>query len=88
MGIKSDIRWLKEADERVNIFILIARKGPLKIRELKKSSKSEDWWPVKYNVNELIDRELIEQVEEGYSITESGRKVVESLKTVYDIESV
>lgn len=88
MGVKSDIRWLKEVGDRVNIFVLIAKESPIKIRELKESSSSEDWWPTKHNVKELIDRGLVEEADEGYKVTESGKKVVDSLKTVYDIESV
>lgn len=88
MGVKSDIRWLKEADDRVDLFALVAKRGPLKVRELKGFLGSDDWWPTKYHVKDLTERNLIEEVEEGYRATDSGEKVFESLRTVYDIESI
>ncbi|KXA95267.1 hypothetical protein AKJ37_00405 [candidate division MSBL1 archaeon SCGC-AAA259I09] len=89
MGVKEDIRWLKEVDERVDLFVHIAKRGPLHVRELKKFLSSDDWWPTKHHVNSLTGRGLIEErTNEGYAITESGEKVFESLKTVYDIESI
>ncbi len=88
MGVKNDIRWLKESDERVNLFVLIAKRGPMKVKELKDFLSAADWWPVKQHIRALVDRGLIEEVEEGYRVTESGEKVFESLSTVYDIESI
>lgn len=88
MGVKNDIRWLKEVDDRVDLFVLIAKKGPLKVRELKEFIGSDDWWPTKHHVGDLSNQDLIEEVEEGYRITDSGEKVFESLRAVYDIESV
>ncbi|KXB00976.1 hypothetical protein AKJ41_03195 [candidate division MSBL1 archaeon SCGC-AAA259O05] len=88
MGVKSDIRWLKETENRVNLFVLIAKQGPLRVRKLREFLGPDDWWPTKHHIKTLTERDLIEEVEEGYRITESGEKVFESLKTVYDIESV
>lgn len=88
MGVKSDIRWLKEVDDRVNLFVLISKRGPVKVKELKEFLGSEDWWPTKYYVKDLVDKDLIREEEDGYIITESGEKVFGSLRTVYDIESV
>lgn len=89
MGVKNDIRWLREVEDRVDLFVHIAKRGPLQVRELKNFLASDDWWPTKYHVKDLEERDLVEEVEgEGYSITGSGEKVFESLKTVYDIESI
>lgn len=88
MGVKNDIRWLKEFDERVDIFVLIAKRGPIKIRELKDSSDFEDWWPVKHHIKSISEKGLIEEGEDGFEITDSGKKVVDSLRTVYDIDSI
>lgn len=88
MGVKSDIRWLKEAEDRVNLFVLIAKKGPLKVRNLREFLESDDWWPTKRYVKDMDERGLIEEEEKGYKITSSGEKVFESLRTVYDIESI
>lgn len=88
MGVKSDIRWLKEADDRVDFFAVIAKRGPMKVRELKEFVGSDDWWPTKYHVRDLSERGLIEEGEKGYAITETGKKVFESLRTVYDLESI
>ncbi len=88
MGVRKDIRWLREIDNRVDLFVLIAKNGPVKARKLRKYQGSEDWWPTKSHINSLKERELVEETDEGYRITDSGGKVFESLKTVYDIESV
>jgi predicted transcriptional regulator len=89
MGVKEDIRWLKEAEERVDLFAHISKRGPLKVRNLKEFLNSDDWWQIKYHVKDLDERGLIEEKnEEGFKITEDGEKVFESLKTVYDIESI
>lgn len=88
MGVKNDIRWLKEVDDRVGLFAVIAKRGPVKVRNLREFLGSEDWWPTKYHIKDLTERDLIEEVEGGYKVTEDGKKVFESLKTVYDIESV
>lgn len=89
MGVKDDIRWLQEVDERLELFINIAKSEPSKVRQLKEFLGSDDWWPVKYHVKDLSDRDLVKgDGEGGYLITEDGEKVFESLKTVTDIESV
>ncbi len=89
MGVKEDIQWLKEIDGRVDLFAHIAKHGPLQVRELKEFVGSDDWWPTKFHVKDLDNRGLIEEKnEEGFQITEDGEKVFESLKTVYDIESI
>lgn len=88
MGVKEDIRWLKESEDRVDLFAVIAKQGPLKVREIREFLGFDDWWPMKFHVKDLVDRGVIEEVENGYRVTESGSKVFESLSTVYDIESV
>ncbi len=89
MGVKDDIRWLEEVDERFDLFIKIAKSDSSAVRELKYFLGSDDWWPVKHHVKDLSDRGLVEENEEGgYRITDDGGKVFESLKTVTDIESV
>lgn len=88
MGVKSEIRWLKELDNRVNLFILIAKEGATSIRELRGLLNFDDWWPVKCHVKSLEDKGLIEKAEGGYRVTDSGAKTFESLRTVHDIESV
>ena len=88
MGVKKDIRWLKEVEDRVDLFALLSKRSPMKVKELKEFLGVDDWWPVKQHIEDLTKRGLIEEVEEGYQVTEDGEKVFESLKTVYDIESV
>ena len=88
MGVRKDIRWLKEDDDRVDLFVLIAKQGPMKARKLKNFLQADDWWPTKYHIDGLEENGLIEEDQEGYRLTTSGEKVFESLKTVYDIESV
>lgn len=89
MGVGDNIRWLKNVDDRVELFVYIAKRGPIKVRRLKSFLGSEDWWPTKYMVQDLEERGLIEEeMEEGYELSDDGEKVFESLKTVYDIESV
>lgn len=88
MGVENDIRWMKEFEDRVDMFALIAREGPMKVRKIRESLDFGDWWPVKYHIKALSDKDLVEEVEGGYSLTENGKKVFESLKTVSDIESI
>lgn len=88
MGVKKDIRWMKEFDDRVDMFALIAREGPLKVRKIKDILNFDDWWPVKYHIKALCEKDLVEEIEEGYHVTENGNKVFESLRTVSDIESI
>lgn len=88
MGVHQDIRWLKNNKDRTELLALIAKKGPVKVRELREFLGFKDWWPVKIHVKDLINRDLIEETENGFKTTSSGEKVFESLKTVYDIESV
>ena len=88
MGVKKDIRWLKEVDDRVDLFALLAKRSPMKAKEIKEFLSADDWWPVKQHIEALTKKDLIEEVDEGYQITEEGEKIFESLKTVYDIESV
>lgn len=88
MGVKNDIRWLRESSERTDLFILIAKKGPIKVREIKGFLKADDWWPTKNRIKDLSERELVKEIEEGYLPSEQGEKVFESLKTVNGIESI
>lgn len=88
MGVRENIRWLKERKERTDIFVVIAKRGPSKIGELREYLKTDDWWPAKCYVKDLADRGLISESEGGYRVTEAGEKVFESLKAVYDIESI
>lgn len=89
MGVTEDVNWLKGNEEGVGkIFMLIASKGSLKLRELKELYGLEDWWPVKIYVRALVDRNLIEEREGGYKLTEYGLKVQESLNTMEYLHQV
>lgn len=88
MKVRQEIRWLKENEDRINLFVLAVRHGPVKVRELREYQGANDWWPTKVHIKDLIERGLIEEVDEGYRSTTSGEKVFESLKAVHDIESV
>ncbi len=88
MGVKNDIRWLRELEERTDLFVLISKEGPIKVREIKNFLDADDWWPTKHRIKDLSDRELIKEVEEGYLPTEQGEKVFESIQTVNGIESI
>lgn len=84
MGVTEDVNWLEDNKEGVGkIFMLIASRGSLKLRELKELYGSEDWWPVKIHVRALIDRDLIEESRGSYRLTDYGRdKVMESSKAM------
>ncbi|MFP4006350.1 MAG: winged helix-turn-helix domain-containing protein [Candidatus Hadarchaeia archaeon] len=88
MEVDREIRWLRDRGNRVDLFALISKRGPIKIRDIKEYLGFEDWWPVKEYIDELMDRDLIRRVDEGFKLTEEGEKVFESLKAVHDLESV
>ncbi len=89
MSVRDDIRWLQEADDRLKLFVQIAKKDHCQVKTLKELIGSDDWWPVKHHCKTLEERGLIEKTGEGtYRTTEDGEKVFESLRTVADIESV
>lgn len=88
MGVRENIRWLRDNRERAGVFVTIARRGPCKMREIRGYLDSDDWWPAKSYVADLVDRGLVAESENMCRLTEAGEKAFESLKTVYDIESV
>ena len=84
-----DINWLKDDEEGAGkIFLLIAGRKSVNLRELKGLFGSEDWWPVKAHACALIDRGLVERTEGGYKLTEYGRKVLEGFKAIEYVEPV
>jgi predicted transcriptional regulator len=89
MGVTEDINWLK-ADESGagKVFLLIADKGNVKLRELKQLYGSEDWWPVKAHVRALVGRELVTEIDGNYVLTEYGRRVLESYKALEFVPAV
>lgn len=88
MGVRENIRWLKENKERTDVFAVIAKRGPSKIRELREYLKTDDWWLAKCYVKDLADRGLVAESEGRYRVTEAGEKVFESLRAVHDIEGI
>jgi predicted transcriptional regulator len=88
MGVRENIRWLRDNKERAGVFVTIAKRGPCKMREVREYLDSEDWWQAKSYVTDLVDRDLVAESESRYRLTEAGEKAFESLKTVHDIESV
>ncbi|MBS3815142.1 MAG: hypothetical protein KGY45_01115 [Hadesarchaea archaeon] len=88
MGVRQEIRWLKANKDRADLFVLIAKRGPMRVRELREFLSSDDWWPVKVHIQDMLEKDLVEETEDGFKTTDFGEKVFESLRTVYDIESV
>ena len=89
MGVADDINWLKDDEEGSGkIFLLIAGRKSVNLRELKGSFGSEDWWPVKAYVKSLIDRGIVVWMEGSYRLTEYGRKVLEGFKAIEYVEPV
>jgi predicted transcriptional regulator len=82
MGVSEDIDWLKADESLGKIFRLISDRGRVNLRELKELCGFEDWWPVKSYVRALIDRGIVAKSDNGYTLTEEGRKVRESLKAM------
>jgi predicted transcriptional regulator len=82
MGVSEDIDWLKDDESLGKIFQLISEKGIINLRTIKEFCDSEDWWPVKSYARALVDRGLVTKNENGYTLTEEGRKVRESLKAM------
>ena len=88
MGVRENLRWLRDNQDRAGVFVAVARHGPCKMRELQEHMKSDDWWPVKSYVADLTDRDIVAETDGMYRLTETGEKVFESLRTVYDLEGV
>jgi predicted transcriptional regulator len=82
MGVSEDIDWLKGDESLGKIFRIISERKLANIRTIKELSGSDDWWPVKSYVRALVDRGLVAQNENGYALTEEGRKVRESLRAM------
>jgi hypothetical protein len=90
MGITEDIQWLK-SNERgaLRIFTIVAGGGPCTPRAVKESyAKDGDWWPVKMYIKMLTERGLIEEKDGTISLTDYGRKVVETLKATEGLAAV
>ncbi len=98
MGVSEDIQWLKEDEQGLGkIFLLIAenvvvtadeREIGVELRKIKELYGSEDWWPVKAYVRALKDRGLIAEDENGYKLTEDGKKVREGFKAIEYVRQV
>ena len=89
MGVTEDINWLKvDQSGAGKVFLLIASKEKLKLRELKELYGSEDWWPVKAHVRALIGRGLVAEVDGHHVLTEDGRKVLEGFKAIEYVQAV
>ena len=82
MGVSEDIDWLKGDESLGKIFRLISDRGRVNLRELKELCGFEDWWPVKSYARALIDRGIVSKSDNGYTLTEEGVKVRESLKAM------
>jgi len=82
MGIQEDINWLKDDPDRIGVFKSIAKLGLATVRALKDDLRMDDWWPVKYHVNNLLGRGLVSNRGGAYELTEVGRNVFESVKTM------
>ncbi len=89
MGVSEDLNWLKEDKEGVGkVFLLITNKESARVRELYELFGVEDWWPVKAYVRALKDRGLIAEDENGYKLTEDGKKVREGFKAIEYVRQV
>ena len=89
MGIKEDIRWLKDDEEGLKkVFLLVASGKKMQLRELHKLFGVDDWWPIKWHLQALIDRGLVLESDGNYELTENGRKVLEGSKAMEYVEQV
>jgi predicted transcriptional regulator len=86
--VPDEIRWLEEDKERLRTFIIIATRGPVVIREVRKLLGSSDWWPVKCHLSALVEHGLVAESDVGYRLTLRGEKVYEARKAVYYLEGV
>ena len=89
MGVTEDINWLKgDQSGAGKVFLLIATKEKLKLRELKELYGSDDWWPVKSHVRALTGRGLVTEVDGNQVLTEDGRKILEGFKAIEYVPAV
>lgn len=83
MGISEDIQWLDDDKEGLKkVFLLIAGRGKITIRELKERYGSKNWWPVKSYARALVDRGLVAERDYVYGLTDYGKKVREGSKAL------
>ncbi len=86
--IPDEIRWLEDDKERLRTFIIIATRGPVVIREIRRRLGADDWWPVKCHLDSLVEHGLVAESDAGYRLTPIGEKVYEARKAVYYLEGV
>ncbi|MEM2192223.1 MAG: hypothetical protein QXG38_01250 [Candidatus Hadarchaeales archaeon] len=89
MGILEDIHWLKSnADGWGKIFEIVAGSRAISIPEIKEKYGGEDWWPVKSYITILKARGLVAEENGLISLTEQGKKVHETMKTIEEVATV
>jgi hypothetical protein len=89
MGICEDMNWLAANKKGWGqVFRLIAESGTTSLRKLKDSYGEPDWWPVKAYVRLLVNRGLVKEEKGVLTLTEQGKKVFETVKTVEGVPPV
>lgn len=86
--IPAEINWLEDDKELLQTFMIIAKRGPVGTREIRRHLGSSDWWPVKCYLTSLMEHELISESDAGYLLTSTGEKVYEARKAVHYLKGV
>lgn len=89
MGIIEDINWLKTNSEGWGkIFEIVAKSKTISIPGIKEKYGDKDWWPVKSYLTILKSKGLVAEENGLISLTEHGKKVFETMKTIEEVASV
>ncbi|PIU12567.1 MAG: hypothetical protein COT21_03385 [Hadesarchaea archaeon CG08_land_8_20_14_0_20_51_8] len=82
MGVQEEITWLKDDPDRIAVFISLGKLGQATIRSLKDDMSIDDWWPVKYHVDNLVKRGLVNLKDGSYELAKDiGEKVFKGLES-------
>ncbi len=89
MGIKEEIRWLKENESGWGkTFEIIAENKKMGIWALKEACGDEDWWPIKAYVKLLSEHGLVTNENGNINLTEQGGAVFDIMKATEDVKQV
>lgn len=90
MEISDNVDWLQWDKGARRVFVAIAGRGKITLREIKEGQHFNNWWPVKYYIKELKTRGLIDgdDMNRIYYPTPEGEKLWKTLETLQTVKPV